>query len=207
MGAGPSGSLSCCYFQCVLSQGSFTFASHTRSHFLFLSRCLGDPRSSERVFFNFFSEGFSDRRVHSYPIKLGSGVFFFVFRAMLVFAGETPLRGTPEPSRIVIVFCFPFLKKRPCEERTCRPLEFLAGGCVFCREKTSLRGTHLLSTRVFGRGRVFPEKDVPVDNTWGDTGKIVFNNWLGAIYQLTDRDRRRPFMPGVDPNEPLASIF
>ena len=55
--------------------------------------------------------------------------------------------------------------------------------------------------------RAFPEKDVPVDNTWGDTGKIVFNNWLGAIYQLTDRDRRRPFMPGVDPRDPLASIF
>ena len=40
-----------------------------------------------------------------------------------------------------------------------------------------------------------------------DTGKIVFNNWLGAIYQLTDRDRRKPFMPGVDPEDPLASIF
>ena len=55
--------------------------------------------------------------------------------------------------------------------------------------------------------RAFPEKDVPVDNTWGDTGKIVFNNWLGAVYQLTDRDRRKPFMPGVDPEDPLASIF
>jgi|TARA_B110000014_G_scaffold66074_1_gene45084 homoserine O-succinyltransferase len=55
--------------------------------------------------------------------------------------------------------------------------------------------------------RPFPEQDVPVDNTWGDTGKIVFNNWLGAIYQLTDRDRRKPFMPGVDPQDPLASIF
>ena len=55
--------------------------------------------------------------------------------------------------------------------------------------------------------RTFPEKDVPVDNTWGDTGKIVFNNWLGAIYQLTDRDRRTPFMSGVDPLDPLASIF
>jgi len=55
--------------------------------------------------------------------------------------------------------------------------------------------------------RPFPEQDVPVDNTWGDTGKIVFNNWLGAIYQLTDRDRRKPFMPGVDPEDPLASIF
>ena len=55
--------------------------------------------------------------------------------------------------------------------------------------------------------RAFPEQDVPVDNTLGDTGKIVFNNWLGAIYQLTDRDRRKPFMPGVDPEDPLASIF
>ncbi|MDP6949938.1 MAG: homoserine O-succinyltransferase [Arenicellales bacterium] len=50
----------------------------------------------------------------------------------------------------------------------------------------------------------FPEQQVPVDNTWGDTGKIIFNNWLGTVYQLTDRDRRRPFMPGVDPSEPLA---
>ncbi|MEK9941893.1 MAG: homoserine O-succinyltransferase [Gammaproteobacteria bacterium] len=53
----------------------------------------------------------------------------------------------------------------------------------------------------------FPEAEIVVDNTWGDTGKIIFNNWLGAIYQLTDRDRRQPFMPGVDPDDPLASIF
>ena len=53
----------------------------------------------------------------------------------------------------------------------------------------------------------FPEAVINVDNTWGDTGKIVFNNWLGTVYQVTDSDRRRPFMPGVDPTEPLASIF
>jgi len=32
----------------------------------------------------------------------------------------------------------------------------------------------------------------------------VFNNWLGKIYQLTNQDRRLPFMEGVDPNNPLG---
>jgi homoserine O-succinyltransferase/O-acetyltransferase len=42
-----------------------------------------------------------------------------------------------------------------------------------------------------------------LDNTWRDTAKAVFNNWLGKIYQLTNQDRRIPFMEGVDPNNPL----
>ena len=52
----------------------------------------------------------------------------------------------------------------------------------------------------------FPEKDVleHIDNTWRDTARAVFNNWLGKIYQLTDQDRRIPFMAGVDPNNPLG---
>ena len=43
-----------------------------------------------------------------------------------------------------------------------------------------------------------------VDNTWGDTGKALFNNWLGLVYQLTHLDRRKPFMDGVDPEDPLG---
>ena len=43
-----------------------------------------------------------------------------------------------------------------------------------------------------------------VDNTWGDTGKALFNNWLGLVYQLTHVDRRKPFMDGVDPGDPLG---
>lgn len=43
-----------------------------------------------------------------------------------------------------------------------------------------------------------------LDNTWRDTAKAVFNNWLGKIYQLTNQDRRLPFMPDVDPNNPLG---
>ncbi|MDP2179459.1 homoserine O-succinyltransferase MetA [Methylicorpusculum sp.] len=43
-----------------------------------------------------------------------------------------------------------------------------------------------------------------IDNTWRDTAKAVFNNWLGKIYQITDQDRRVPFMTGIDPENPLG---
>jgi len=51
----------------------------------------------------------------------------------------------------------------------------------------------------------FPEEQtVPLlDNTWRDTAKAVFNNWLGKVYQITNQDRRLPFMDGIDPNNPL----
>jgi homoserine O-succinyltransferase len=52
----------------------------------------------------------------------------------------------------------------------------------------------------------FPEAEVVkhLDNTWRDTAKAVFNNWLGLIYQVTDQDRRKPFMDHVDPANPLG---
>ncbi len=43
-----------------------------------------------------------------------------------------------------------------------------------------------------------------LDNTWRDTAKAVFNNWLGLVYQVTDQDRRVPFRPGIDPENPLG---
>lgn len=51
----------------------------------------------------------------------------------------------------------------------------------------------------------FPEEALlpHCDNTWGDTGKAIVNNWLGLVYQLTNLDRKRQFMPGVDPDDPL----
>ena len=51
----------------------------------------------------------------------------------------------------------------------------------------------------------FPEKDLEslVDNTWGDTGKAIVNNWLGLVYQFTSPDRKTQFMPGIDPHDPL----
>jgi len=51
----------------------------------------------------------------------------------------------------------------------------------------------------------FPEEEVlpHLDNTWGDTGKAFFNNWLGLVYRLTHLDRHELFMDGVDPENPL----
>lgn len=51
----------------------------------------------------------------------------------------------------------------------------------------------------------FPERLLAThyDNTWGDTGKAIVNNWLGLVYQLTNLDRRQQFMPGVDAGDPL----
>jgi homoserine O-succinyltransferase len=53
----------------------------------------------------------------------------------------------------------------------------------------------------------YPEQAVValLDNTWTDTGKALFNNWLGLVYQLTNRDRRLPFMQGIDPDDPLGA--
>lgn len=66
---------------------------------------------------------------------------------------------------------------------------------------------HVRSARKAGRALdVFPEALVleHIDNTWRDTAKAVFNNWLGKIYQLTNQDRRLPFMDGIDPENPLG---
>jgi len=51
----------------------------------------------------------------------------------------------------------------------------------------------------------FPDQELAslVDNTWGDTGKAIINNWLGLVYRLTNLDRHLQFMPGVDPRNPL----
>ncbi len=52
----------------------------------------------------------------------------------------------------------------------------------------------------------FPEEKIHpyLDNTWGDTAKAVFNNWLGLVYQLTHVDRRKLFADGIDPDNPLG---
>ncbi|MEA3278037.1 MAG: homoserine O-succinyltransferase [Pseudomonadota bacterium] len=43
-----------------------------------------------------------------------------------------------------------------------------------------------------------------LDNTWHDTAEGVVGNWMGKIYQLTNSNRRLPFMEGVDPLDPLG---
>ena len=53
---------------------------------------------------------------------------------------------------------------------------------------------------------VFPEDGLNecIDNTWGDTGKAIFNNWLGLVYGLTSHDRLKQYMDEVDPKNPLG---
>jgi len=41
-------------------------------------------------------------------------------------------------------------------------------------------------------------------NTWHDSGEAVVGNWLGLMYQITNADRRLPFMDGVDRDDPLG---
>ena len=52
----------------------------------------------------------------------------------------------------------------------------------------------------------FPENLITarVDNTWHDTAEAVIDNWIGKVYQLTNMRRGKPFMPEVDPNDPLG---
>jgi len=51
----------------------------------------------------------------------------------------------------------------------------------------------------------FPEALIArqLHNTWHDTGEAIINNWMGFVYQLTNSDRRKPFMEGVNPDDPL----
>jgi homoserine O-succinyltransferase/O-acetyltransferase len=51
----------------------------------------------------------------------------------------------------------------------------------------------------FPEARIIPH----LDNTWGDTGRAIVNNWLGLVYKLTHLDRKKLFMDHVDPNDPL----
>jgi homoserine O-succinyltransferase/O-acetyltransferase len=52
----------------------------------------------------------------------------------------------------------------------------------------------------------FPEAELAtgLDDTWADTAKAVFANWLGLVYRLTDLERGVPFTPDVDPHDPLG---
>jgi len=66
-----------------------------------------------------------------------------------------------------------------------------------------------VATRARDAGTPIPEmpaRDIEalLDNTWGDTAKAIVNNWLGLVYQFTNLDRKRQFMPNIDPDDPLG---
>lgn len=43
-----------------------------------------------------------------------------------------------------------------------------------------------------------------LENTWRDSARTVVGNWVGQVYQTTNVDRRKHFMDGIDPNDPLG---
>jgi homoserine O-succinyltransferase len=53
-------------------------------------------------------------------------------------------------------------------------------------------------------GLLEDELESMLDNTWGDTAKAVVNNWLGLVYKVTNLDRNKQFMEGIDPDDPLG---
>ncbi|OYY79500.1 MAG: homoserine O-succinyltransferase, partial [Hydrogenophilales bacterium 16-62-9] len=59
-----------------------------------------------------------------------------------------------------------------------------------------------------GEALAFPEALLLplIDNTWHDSAEAVVGNWIGCVYQVTHRERGLPFMPGIDPNNPLGWV-
>ncbi len=53
---------------------------------------------------------------------------------------------------------------------------------------------------------VFPEELLLslLPNTWHDSAKSLVSNWIGKVYQVTNNERRLPYMDGIDPNNPLG---
>lgn len=52
----------------------------------------------------------------------------------------------------------------------------------------------------------FPEEEIQkmLDNTWADSARSAIGAWVGLVYQVTHMDRKKPFMDGIDPNNPLG---
>lgn len=51
----------------------------------------------------------------------------------------------------------------------------------------------------------FPENLITknLDNTWHDSTTAIINNWIGCVYQTTHKDIKKPFMDGINPEDPL----
>tara|TARA_B100000780_G_scaffold164318_1_gene114861 strand:- start:762 stop:1775 length:1014 start_codon:yes stop_codon:yes gene_type:complete len=55
-------------------------------------------------------------------------------------------------------------------------------------------------------GDHFPEEEITpyIENTWRDSARAIIGNWIGQVYQTTNMDRRKHFMDGIDPDNPLG---
>ncbi len=52
----------------------------------------------------------------------------------------------------------------------------------------------------------FPESLIAetLDNTWNDSATAIINNWIGCVYQVTHQEVDKPFMDGINPQDPLG---
>ncbi len=51
----------------------------------------------------------------------------------------------------------------------------------------------------------FPEAaiEADLDCTWRDSARAMIGNWIGAVYQVTNVDRKKQFMDGINPDDPF----
>lgn len=76
----------------------------------------------------------------------------------------------------------------------------------FCEEARRILNDYKEHVKAGETPPEFPEdKILPLlDNTWTDSGKSLVGNWIGLVYQLTNVKRQKPFMDGVDPENPFG---
>ncbi|HPD82788.1 MAG: homoserine O-succinyltransferase [Alphaproteobacteria bacterium] len=57
-----------------------------------------------------------------------------------------------------------------------------------------------------GKQVEFPEAEIErlLENTWADSARSFLSSWIGHVYQVTNVDRQKQFMDGVDPKNPLS---
>lgn len=46
-----------------------------------------------------------------------------------------------------------------------------------------------------------------LENTWRDSASSILASWIGLVYQITNMDRKKQFMDGIDPNNPLGDVI
>lgn len=56
------------------------------------------------------------------------------------------------------------------------------------------------TSSVFPEDLIFPK----IHNTWHDTASAIMANWMGLTYKITNHDRKKALMDGLDPNDPLG---
>ena len=54
----------------------------------------------------------------------------------------------------------------------------------------------------------FPEEEIAahLENSCADSARSAVSGWIGLVYQVTHIDRKKPFMDGVDPENPLGIL-